>query len=244
MQTMHSLRHLARQVIPLGFRQTVAQSRRVLRDWSAGVVFAQTRGGEQWPAWIELEQPVMPTALLENKLANIRRGVSLINMSLIEPGGIWSFWSRIGRPTTGNGFVEGRNLVGGQLVRQVGGGLCQLSSLIYHLALQGGLDIVERHAHSIDIYREEERFTPLGSDAAVVWGVKDLRLHNPHPFAVSIGCVLEGMRLAGQLGCGEAVPRRDISFVREDIAPGRVRVKTLVDGTERWQSHYECRSSL
>jgi vancomycin resistance protein VanW len=239
MQTWNSLHRLARQLIPLALRQEAAQTRRVLRDWSAGIDFSQTRGGEQWPAWIELAQPVMPSALLENKLSNISRGVSLINMSLIEPGEIWSFWSRVGRPSSRNRFVEGRNLVGGRLVSQVGGGLCQLSSLIYHLALLSGLEIVERHAHSIDIYREEERFTPLGADATVVWGFKDLRLRNPHPFAVSIACVLEGMRLAGYLGCGESVPKCDISFVCEDVAPGLVRVKTLVDGTERWQTHYE-----
>lgn len=233
-----------RQAIPLEIRQAAAQARREIRDWSSGIVFPKSRGGDQWPAWVELAQPVMPSPLIENKLSNLRRGVSLINMSLIEPGGVWSFWSRIGRPSARNGFLSGRNLVDGRLVSQAGGGLCQLSSLIYHLALQSGLDIVERHAHSIDIYREDERFTPLGSDATVVWGFKDLRLHNPFPFPVSIGCVLEGTRLAGQLKCGEAVSKRDISFVYENAALGCVSVKTLVDGTERWQTYYQRRPGL
>jgi vancomycin resistance protein VanW len=101
------------------------------------------------------------------------------------------------------------------------------------------LEIIERHAHSIDIYREEERFTPLGADATVVWGFKDLRLRNPHSFAVSIACVLEGKRLTGYLGCIESVSRRNISFVCEDIALGLVRVKTLVDDIECWQTYYQ-----
>ena len=41
-----------------------------------------------------------------------------------------------------------------------------------------GLCIIERHSHSFDIYNEETRFTPLGSDATVVYGFKDLRIQN------------------------------------------------------------------
>jgi vancomycin resistance protein VanW len=236
---LHRLHRIARQFVPLKLRQEAAQLRRMIRDWSTAVSFSQTHGGEQWPTRIALTQTVMPSALFENKLTNIGKGVLLINNSVIEPGEMWSFWNQVGRPSTRNGFVAGRNLVGGRLVSQVGGGLCQLSSLVYHLALLSGLEVVERHAHSIDIYREEERFTPLGADATVVWGFKDLRLRNPYPVAVSVTCVLEGISVSGYLHCIEAVPKRNITFAREDIAPGMVCVKTLVDGTERWQTHYQ-----
>lgn len=193
---------------------------------------------------IELLQAVMPSPLLENKLLNIHRGISLINQSLIDSGESWSFWNRIGRPTARNGFVEGRNLVGDKLTRQIGGGLCQLSGLIYYLALKSGLDIIERHAHSMDIYREEERFTPLGADATVTWGVKDLRIRNPLPFAVSIACILEGTHLRAQLRCENAVQACDLAFVREDITPERVSVITVVDGVKQWQTDYIRRPNL
>ena len=145
--------------------------------------------------YAELEQTVFRGQFYENKLSNLRRGAASIDQSVIEPGGQWSFWRRLGKPSVRRGYLEGRTIMGDRLVRQVGGGLCQLSSLVHHLALLGGLEIVERHAHSIDIYREEERHTPLGADATVVWGFKDLRLRNPHPFAVSIGCAVDGHRL-------------------------------------------------
>ncbi len=238
---VNNWRSLARRVIPLEFRQTIAQVRRVVQDRRAGMVFDKKEGGETWPVRIELAQTVMPSALLANKLANIQRGVFQINSSLLEAGGYWSFWGRVGRPSAANGYVEGRNLVDGRLTRQVGGGLCQLSSLIYYLALQSGMDIVERHSHSIDIYREDERYTPLGADATVTWGFKDLRIHNPFSFAVSIGCVLEGVHLRGQLRCAEPLPACELAFVRENLAADLVSVKTVVNGTARWHSVYERR---
>lgn len=238
------VRRLARRAVPLELRQAAAHARRLRADRAAGVEFGSARGGEAWPVAVELAQRVMPSTVLEAKLRNLRRGASLVDRAVIEPCARWSFWHRVGSPVARNGFVEGRNLVDGRLVRQVGGGLCQLSGLLYHLALLGGLEVEERHAHSLDIYREDERHTPLGADATVVWGFKDLRLRNPHPFAIALGCVVHDDRLVGQLRGESPIPPREVSFDREPIAPGRVRVFTLVDGARLRDSEYEQRPGL
>jgi len=239
-----SLRRFLRRGAPLKLRQLYAQARRLYRDSLSDTHFQSESGGGDWPVRTELVQIVIQGQLHENKLSNLRRGTALIDQSLINPGGQWSFWGRVGKPSVGNGFVDGRNIVDGQLVRQVGGGLCQLSSLIYHLALLGGLEIVERHPHSIDIYRDNERFTPLGADATVVWGFKDLRLRNSYQFAVSIGCFLDGKRLVGQLRSREAMPSPEVLFVREEVALGRVRVRTVVGGDTQGITEYEQRPGL
>jgi vancomycin resistance protein VanW len=218
MRAADVLRRLARRAVPLELRQSLAQRRRTRRDAARDAAFHCARGGEAWPVAVALWQPVMPSAVLEAKLSNLRRGVSLVDRAVIEPGATWSFWHEVGRPTARNGFLEGRNLVDGRLVRQVGGGLCQLSGLVHHLALLAGLEIVERHAHSVDIYHEEERHTPLGADATVVWGFKDLRLRNPHPFAVSLGCSVEGDRLHGHVRGAGTIPVRSVTFVREPVS--------------------------
>jgi len=238
------LRRLVRLAVPLELRQLYALVYRHARDSVSGTRFRDETGGKHWPVRTQLLQVVIPGQLYENKLSNLRRGAELIDQSLIKTGSHWSFWKRVGKPSSGNGFVEGRNIVNGRLVRQVGGGLCQLSSLIYHLALLGGLEIVERHPHSIDLYREEERFTPLGADATVVWGFKDLRLRNSYPFAISMGCFLDGKRLVGQLRSEAEMPSLEVEFVREAIAPGRVRVQTLVSGNQHGVTEYEQRPGL
>jgi vancomycin resistance protein VanW len=233
------LRRIARRAVPLELRQSLAQRRRARRDRADGAAFHCARGGEAWPVAVALWQPVMPSAVLEAKLENLRRGAALLDRSVIEPGGRWSFWNEVGRPTARAGFREGRNLVDGRLVRQVGGGLCQLSGLVHHLALLAGLEIVERHAHSIDIYREEERHTPLGADATVVWGFKDLRLRNPHPFAVSLGCAVDGHRLHGWIRSAAPLATRTVTFARESVSPRRIRVVTEVDGIAMGVTEYE-----
>lgn len=238
------LRRLVRRGAPLKLRQLYAQARRLYRDSASGARFQNESGGPDWPVRTELTQVVIRGQLYENKLSNLRRGAARIDQSLMNPGGQWSFWGRVGKPSVGNGFLEGRNIVDGQLVRQVGGGLCQLSSLLYHLALLGGLEIVERHPHSIDIYRDSERFTPLGADATVVWGFKDLRLRNSYQFAISIGCFLDGERLVGQLRSREVIPAPEVLFVREEMSPGRVRVRTVVGGRTQGVTEYEQRPGL
>lgn len=295
-------RRLIRRALPLEFRQSIAQARRLRSDRFEGLSFQQSSGGDEWPIRIALSQPIMPSPVFDAKMKNLRRGAALVNRSLIpgsggliqtvltepgkrplswltiprfgskeamnriaalfaphESGGsplsevvgssttllptvqipTWSFWHAIGRPTARNGFAPGRNIVEGTVVRQIGGGLCQLSSLLYHLALLGGLAIVERHHHSVDIYEENARFTPLGADATVVWGYKDLRLANPHPFDICIGCAVEDDRLIGYIRSPEVIEARDLIFLRDDRDHGSTLVTTIIDGDPTVESRYE-----
>jgi vancomycin resistance protein VanW len=99
-----------------------------------------------------------------------------------------------------------------QVVAETGGGLCQLSGLIYLLALKAGLTITERHAHSLDIYREAERFAPLGSDATVSFGYKDLRFINTLPHPIGLQFTLSPTLLSGSITSGLPIAEKDIRF--------------------------------
>lgn len=237
-----SVRQLVRRLVPLATRQALAQLRRRLNDDRQGLQLTARRGAAtpaNWHLLAEIRQPVMPSALFENKLANLRLGASKVHLALIEPRQMWSFWRYVGQPVERNGFVVGRNLVAGQLTRQVGGGLCQLSSMLYHLGLCSGLIVAERHAHSIDIYQEHERFTPLGADATVVWGYKDLRMLNLHPHALLLECEIDGHMLIGRSWASTALPRYEVRFEREPIDKSHVLVHTLVNGLPHTQTRYE-----
>lgn len=239
---MSGLRHWLRRAVPLAPRQALAQLRRSWRDQRQGMFF-ETRHCAQMPPGYhllaEIRQPIMPSALFENKLANLRQGAGKVHLAVLGSRQLWSFWHHVGKPVVRNGFVVGRNLVAGQLTRQVGGGLCQLSSMLYHLGLASGLTIVERHAHSIDIYKEEERFTPLGADATVVWGYKDLRLLNLHGVEVVFECVVEGHCLIGRAWSAQVLPQFDVAFEREQQDANHVLVHTLVNRQPHTQTLYE-----
>ena len=134
----------------------------------------------------KVEQPILDSKVLKskaNKVHNIAHGALAVEQVEIAPGEIFSFWKALGRPSKKNGYKEGINIIEGKIKEDYGGGLCQLASLVYHTGLQAGLEMIERYNHSVDLYKNETRYTPLGSDAAVFYGYKDLRMKNnlPHP---------------------------------------------------------------
>jgi vancomycin resistance protein VanW len=230
-------------------RQEIRHCWRLWNDRRNGIRFDRTVGDlgaddlESRPS-IGLIQPIMPSDYFENKRANIRRGAALLDRGLIGAEKSWSFWHRVGRPHAANGFLPGRNIVRGKLVALSGGGLCQLSSMVYHLALLGGLTVLERHPHSLDIYEEDQRFTPLGADATVVWGFKDLRLHNPHPFPVAFAFRVERNRLIGELHSKADLTACEVEFVRVKLERPWVQVNTLVNQRLLVSTVYEQRQGL
>jgi vancomycin resistance protein VanW len=143
---------------------------------------------------------------LEAKLHNMRKAIVLLDHLDIPPGGILSFWHLVGEPGKKQGFLPGRNIVNGQLIVDYGGGLCQLSAAMYELALQTDLEILERHAHSTNVYTPETTYTPLGLDATLAYGYKDLRLRNQYPFPVHFSFELSDQKLRVRLCSLETLP--------------------------------------
>lgn len=175
---------------------------------------------------ISLSQPIYLTDLSKNKIHNLQLAIRRIENIILEPGEIFSFWHLVGKPDKSKGYLIGRSLIQNELKANYGGGLCQLSGLLYYLALQAGLSIVERSAHSLDIYTEKTRFTPLGSDATVVYGYKDLRLQNNLNFPICFRFQLESDLITGFLCATNPVVEYKIGFIHEKTEDG-VRVATV-----------------
>lgn len=174
------------RIVSAAKRQIRLGQRRLKDLWRATRF---SRGGKAthgvpFPVAVSVAQPIRSSLHLDNKLHNLRNGIQKIETCTVLPGRTFSFWRIVGRPDAKNGYRPGRNIISGELREDYGGGLCQLSGIMYHAALLGGLQVTERHNHSVDIYREEERFTPLGADATVVYGYKDLRFKNNLAFPV------------------------------------------------------------
>lgn len=162
---------------------------------------------------VEILQPVLPNAWQQNKLHNFRVAAQRVNAVVLQPGQVFSFWKTIGNPTENKGYKKGRNLVGGRVTETFGGGLCQLSGILYHTSLLAGLTIVERHNHSVDLYANgEARFTPLGADATVAFGYKDLRVGNPFSFAVRFEVEVVETMLVCRLRSEQPIVPRKIKF--------------------------------
>jgi hypothetical protein len=100
---------------------------------------------------------------------------------MFAAGETFSFWKLVGPPRRHRGFAVGRELREGCMIASVGGGLCQLSNALHLAALEAGMEIVERHAHSRAV---PGSIAATGRDATVFWNYKDLRFRSNVPFAV------------------------------------------------------------
>lgn len=113
-----------------------------------------------------------------NKITNLKIAVEQINNVVIYPGETFSYWKMIGRPTAKKGYLNGMVLNCGTFREGIGGGLCQLSNLIYWMTIHTPLTIVERYRHSFDVFPDSNRTQPFGSGATCVYNYRDLMIRN------------------------------------------------------------------
>jgi len=126
--------------------------------------------------------------LQHNKVKNLRLAVRKVNNVVIKPGETFSYWKLVGNPTRRKGYVDGMVLHYGGFHPGVGGGLCQLSNLIYWMTLHTPLTVVERHRHSYDVFPDANRTQPFGSGATCVYNYVDLQIRNDttEPFQLCV----------------------------------------------------------
>jgi len=120
----------------------------------------------------------------ENTIYNIKLSSEVINGILIKPQEIFSFNKYVGPAEKADGYKESTIIANGIFVNGYGGGICQVSSTLYNVALLVNLTIIERYNHSV--YGEATEYVPLGQDAAISYGFKDLRFKNNSDHAIVI----------------------------------------------------------
>lgn len=169
----------------------VHQSARLARDRLANAVHHAHTGETllQSPVLAERRSALWTATdpgewpLEDGKVENLRIAARKLDGLEFPAGATFSFWAQIGRPTRGQGFVDGREIREGCIVPAVAGGICQLSNALYEAALAAGLEIVERHPHSRIVPGSQ---AALGKDATVFWNYVDLRLRSDRPLRYEV----------------------------------------------------------
>jgi vancomycin resistance protein YoaR len=126
----------------------------------------------------------------QETVRNIRLATGKISGMTLEPGQVFSFTSTVGQMTAADGYEQAPVLLDGRRNDIAGGGICQVASTLYSAALQAGLGILERHKHSSPV-----TYLPLGLDATIAWGQKDLRFQNTSGQSIAITGEIVGGRL-------------------------------------------------
>lgn len=222
-----------KHLIPGPWRLQLRLTQRQWRDWRGGLLrhFAahDPAASERADApQLSISQGLGSAtgALLDNKLHNLGIAAARLETVVVHPGEVFSFWQAVGRPSARAGYREGRTITGAAVGTSVGGGLCQLSGMAYLLALQAGLKILERHPHSRDLYTDSTRFAPLGADATVVYGYKDLRFQNTGMAPIRLRCTLGATVVQMDLCASAPLAICEVEFVAQPL-PSATRVQTL-----------------
>lgn len=131
-------------------------------------------------------------ALNAGKIQNLRAAISGLDGVEVGAGDVLSFWRQVGKPLRRRGFVEGRELREGCMIATVGGGLCQLSNALHEAALDAGLEVVERHAHTRIVPGSRAE---AGRDATVFWNYLDFRLRSRGAFRIEARLTADELEL-------------------------------------------------
>jgi vancomycin resistance protein VanW len=135
--------------------------------------------------------------LQQNKIVNLRLAAERLDGIVLERGVRLSFWREVGKPTRRRGFLDGMVLDHGRIVAGVGGGLCQMTNLLYWLTLHTPLSVVERWRHVYDVFPDVRRRQPFGSGATCAWPLLDLQVENRTAVAYRLGVTVTDSHLVG-----------------------------------------------
>jgi len=126
--------------------------------------------------------------LQESKVHNLELACARLDRLIIRPGEVFSFCTTVGRTTRRKGYLDGLEMHQGALTAAPGGGLCQMANLLFWMAIQLDLEVVERHRHETDLFADDERTVPFGMGATVFYNYCDLQFRNNlrHPLLLRV----------------------------------------------------------
>jgi len=113
-----------------------------------------------------------------NKVYNLKLAAKTINRIIIKPHETFSFWRLAKSADKHVPYKNGLNFVEGKIVGDYGGGLCQLSNMLFWLFLHTPLTITERHGHTVLSFPSTTEELPCGIDATIYEGWLDLKVKN------------------------------------------------------------------
>jgi len=158
----------------------------------------------------------------ENKVFNLKLAAKTLNGLLIKPNETFSFWQVVRYADKHIPYKDGLTVTNGKLAASPGGGLCQMSNLLFLVFLHSSLTIVERHIHKVREFPTLRMAEPDGVDATVSEGWLDLKVKNETDITFQLGIGFDEENIFGSLyaerkmECIYRVEGKDLSYFRKD----------------------------
>lgn len=135
----------------------------------------------------------------ENKVFNLKLAAAALDQVIIRPRETFSFWRLVRYADRDTPYKDGLGVIDGKLTIAPGGGVCQMSDLLFWMFLHAPLTVVERHGHNVKDFPEPASDTPMGVDATVSKGWLDLKVKNETEDSFQILIVFGKEHIIGRL---------------------------------------------
>lgn len=117
----------------------------------------------------------------KNRNTNVRLAAEAINGTVIKPGHEFSFNETVGQRTEAKGYKGAAAYNNGEVVQEIGGGVCQVSTTLYNAVFKAGLKISYRRSHTF-----EPNYVTPGRDATVSYEQPDFKFINTSSTAIGL----------------------------------------------------------
>jgi vancomycin resistance protein YoaR len=157
-----------------------------------------------------------------SRTANLITASNTINGTLLKPGETFSLNEILGERNAEKGYREGYVIEDGRLVKGIGGGVSQVSTVVYNLAWFSGATLLEHTPHAFYISRY-----PEGREATVYWPGIDNAFTNSTPHGMLVQMWVAGSQVHGRIWSTKTYDVEAVKGPRTNIRPGR----TITDDT-------------
>lgn len=141
-----------------------------------------------------------------NKVFNSKLAARTLDGLLIKPGETFSFWQAVRRADRYTPYRDGSVVRNGKLCVSYGGGLCQLSNLLFWVLLHSPMVIVERQTHKVKEFPTLRNQEPEGVDATISEGWIDLKMKNETDATFQIAIAFDEENIMASLFADKPMP--------------------------------------
>lgn len=129
----------------------------------------------------------------KNRNQNVTLAAEAIDGLILQPGEEFSFNNTTGNRTKEKGYQPAGAYRNGVLIEEPGGGVCQVSTTLYHSIIEAGFKTTERNAHSF-----APSYVENGQDAMVSfdgYAGPDLKFVNTSAAPIVLRASVDGLEL-------------------------------------------------
>jgi vancomycin resistance protein YoaR len=185
----------------------VTRPERNVEDWAAQGILQRFGGGE--------------SAFYGSRsfrVQNIVVASRILDGAVIPAGGEYDYNAALGALTPAKGFVDGYVISGGTLKKEIGGGICQVSTTVWRAAYLAGLPITARSNHSYRVSYYElatPRFAPpIGFEATVYAPYKNLKFKNDTGSSLLVQLSVNTRRMTMRVDLFGRAPDRRVTVAK------------------------------